>query len=80
MRILVVEDEAKVARALKEGLESEHYQVAIARTGQDGHGRVRVAAGREREQRRDDPTCAADHRWPSSPSRFCACALSGEPG
>ncbi len=36
MRILVVEDEAKVARALKEGLESEHYQVAIARTGQDG--------------------------------------------
>jgi len=36
VRILVVEDEAKVARALKEGLESEHYQVAIARTGQDG--------------------------------------------
>lgn len=36
MRILVVEDEAKVARALKEGLESEHYQVTVARTGEDG--------------------------------------------
>ena len=36
MRILVVEDEAKVARALKEGLESEHYQVIVARTGEDG--------------------------------------------
>ena len=36
MRILVVEDEAKVARALKEGLESEHYQVVVARTGEDG--------------------------------------------
>jgi hypothetical protein len=30
VRILVVEDEAKVARALKEGLESEHYQVVVA--------------------------------------------------
>jgi DNA-binding response OmpR family regulator len=36
LRILVVEDEAKVARALKEGLESEHYQVVVARTGEDG--------------------------------------------
>jgi DNA-binding response OmpR family regulator len=36
VRILVVEDEAKVARALKEGLESEHYQVVVARTGEDG--------------------------------------------
>ncbi len=36
MRILVVEDEAKVARALQEGLEGEHYQVAVARTGEDG--------------------------------------------
>jgi two-component system, OmpR family, copper resistance phosphate regulon response regulator CusR len=36
VRILVVEDEAKVARALKEGLESEHYQVTVARTGEDG--------------------------------------------
>ena len=36
MRILVIEDEAKVARALKEGLEGEHYQVVVARTGEEG--------------------------------------------
>jgi len=36
VRILVVEDEAKVARALKEGLEGEHYEVIVARTGEDG--------------------------------------------
>lgn len=36
MRILVVEDEVKVARALKEGLEGEGYQVATARTGEEG--------------------------------------------
>jgi len=36
MRILVIEDEAKVARALKEGLESERYEVVVAMTGEDG--------------------------------------------
>ena len=36
MRVLVVEDEAKVARALKEGLEREHYEVSVARTGEEG--------------------------------------------
>ena len=36
MRILVVEDEAKVARALQEGLEREEYQVVVARTGEEG--------------------------------------------
>jgi PleD family two-component response regulator len=36
MRILVVEDEAKIAKALKEGLEVEHYQVVVAATGEDG--------------------------------------------
>lgn len=36
MRILVVEDEAKVARALQEGLEGEHYEVTVARTGEEG--------------------------------------------
>jgi DNA-binding response OmpR family regulator len=36
LRILVIEDEAKVARALKEGLESEPYEVALARTGGEG--------------------------------------------
>jgi DNA-binding response OmpR family regulator len=36
MRILVVEDEPKVADALREGLESEDYEVEIARTGEEG--------------------------------------------
>lgn len=36
MRILVVEDEAKVARALSEGLGAEHYDVSVARTGEEG--------------------------------------------
>ena len=36
MHILVVEDEPKVAKALKEGLESEHYQVTVATTGEEG--------------------------------------------
>ena len=36
MRILVVEDEKKVARALRDGLESEHYEVKLASTGEEG--------------------------------------------
>jgi DNA-binding response OmpR family regulator len=40
--ILVVEDEVKVARAVKEGLEAEGYQVALARNGEEG---FRAAAG-----------------------------------
>lgn len=36
MRILVVEDQKKVALALKEGLEAEHYEVEVATTGEDG--------------------------------------------
>lgn len=36
MHILVVEDEPKVARALQKGLESEHYQVTVATTGEEG--------------------------------------------
>ena len=37
MHVLVVEDEAKVARALKEGLERETYEVTVARTGEEGY-------------------------------------------
>ena len=37
MQILVVEDEAKVARALQEGLEREDYVVTVARTGEEGY-------------------------------------------
>ena len=40
MRILVVEDEAKVARALKEGLEGERYDVVVAKTGEEGFFRA----------------------------------------
>src|SRR5438094_7832588 len=36
MRILVIEDETKVAQALKEGLEAEHYAVVVAKTGEEG--------------------------------------------
>lgn len=35
-RVLVVEDEPKVARAVREGLESEGYAVTEAHTGEDG--------------------------------------------
>jgi DNA-binding response OmpR family regulator len=36
MRILVVEDERKLAKALQEGLEAESYCVSLAYTGEDG--------------------------------------------
>jgi two-component system copper resistance phosphate regulon response regulator CusR len=36
LRILVVEDERKVANALQEGLESESYSVTLAHTGEEG--------------------------------------------
>jgi DNA-binding response OmpR family regulator len=36
MRILVVEDEKKVARFIQQGLEDEHYQVDVAFDGEEG--------------------------------------------
>ncbi len=36
MRILIIEDDPKVARALSEGLGAEGYEAAVARTGEDG--------------------------------------------
>ena len=36
MRILVVEDEEKIARALRTGLESDGFSVQVAETGEDG--------------------------------------------
>ena len=36
MRVLVVEDEKRVAKALREGLEAEHYDVRLASTGEEG--------------------------------------------
>src|SRR5918992_4397354 len=40
MRILVVEDEQKVADALREGLEGEKYDVVVERTGENAFFRV----------------------------------------
>ena len=36
MHILLIEDEPKVSRAVRKGLEREHYEVAAAETGEDG--------------------------------------------
>jgi two-component system copper resistance phosphate regulon response regulator CusR len=40
MRVLVVEDELKVANALREGLEGERYDVVVERTGEDAFFRM----------------------------------------
>ncbi len=40
LRILLVEDERKVAKALQEGLEAESYSIAVAHTGDEGFLRV----------------------------------------
>lgn len=40
MRVLVVEDEQKVADALREGLEGEKYEVVVERTGEGAFFRV----------------------------------------
>jgi two-component system copper resistance phosphate regulon response regulator CusR len=36
MRILIVEDEEKMARALRTGLEADEFYVSVARTGEEG--------------------------------------------
>ncbi|HRJ06438.1 MAG TPA: response regulator transcription factor [Candidatus Saccharibacteria bacterium] len=38
MRVLVIEDEHKIARALKKALEQEHYAVDVSYDGDDGFG------------------------------------------
>jgi two-component system, OmpR family, copper resistance phosphate regulon response regulator CusR len=43
-RVLVIEDETKVAQALREGLESEQYEVIVAETGEDGFFRASAEA------------------------------------
>jgi two-component system, OmpR family, copper resistance phosphate regulon response regulator CusR len=40
MKILVVEDERKVAKALQEGLEAESYSVSLAHSGEEGFFRI----------------------------------------
>jgi two-component system, OmpR family, copper resistance phosphate regulon response regulator CusR len=36
VRVLIVEDERKLAQVLSSALEAEHYEVIVARTGEDG--------------------------------------------
>jgi len=36
MRVLAVQDERKVAKALREGLEAERYDVSVATTARKG--------------------------------------------
>jgi two-component system copper resistance phosphate regulon response regulator CusR len=40
VRVLVIEDEVKVAQALRDGLEDEHYDVTVAGTGEEGFSRA----------------------------------------
>ena len=40
MRVLVVEDELKVANALREGLEGERFEAIVERTGEGAFFRV----------------------------------------
>ena len=42
VRVLVVEDELRLARALAQGLEAEGYEVDLAATGTDGLARARA--------------------------------------
>jgi DNA-binding response OmpR family regulator len=44
MRVLVVEDEQKVAHALQEGLESEQYDVVVEHTGEGAFFRLNTEA------------------------------------
>jgi len=44
VRILVIEDEPKVAQALEEGLTAEHYEVAVATKGEEGFFRLAAEA------------------------------------
>ena len=40
MRVLVVEDERKLAEVLSSALQAEHYDVVVAKTGEDGFYRA----------------------------------------
>jgi DNA-binding response OmpR family regulator len=44
MRLLVVEDERKVADALSEGLSAEQYDVVVERTGESAYFRLMTEA------------------------------------
>lgn len=42
MRILVIEDEKRIANSIKKGLEQESYAVDISYNGEDGYGKART--------------------------------------
>ena len=44
MRIVIIEDERKLVKALQEGLEAEGYAVAVAHTGEEGFYLVQTEA------------------------------------
>lgn len=44
VKILVIEDDAKTAQALRRGLEAEGYEAAVARTGEEGFFQVNAEA------------------------------------
>jgi len=59
VRILVVEDERKLAQALVTGVEAQHYDVVAAPTGEDGFFRAnaketKTAARQRRSTRSKD--------------------------
>ena len=40
MRILVIEDEKKLAESIRDSFAAEHYEVTLAYTGEDGFFRI----------------------------------------
>src|SRR5215471_8619754 len=44
MRVLVVEDERKLAQVLAAALEAEHYDIVVSATGEDGFFRANAEA------------------------------------
>jgi DNA-binding response OmpR family regulator len=44
MHVLVIEDEKKVAEALRRGLEAEQYQVTVAYSGEEGFFQLNASA------------------------------------
>ena len=44
MDVLVVEDEKKLAEALQEGLEADHYSVQVSYSGEEGFYQVQARA------------------------------------
>ena len=44
VKILVIEDEAKTAQAIRRGLEAEGYDAAVVRTGEEGFSRLNSEA------------------------------------